>query len=310
MEDIVRSKFIGGLLGTAAGDSLGMGLEGWYMVGYEKVKAIADGKGILTYTDDTHMMIGVAESLIERGGFDGEHMAHTFVRNYYQEPYRGYGPGPPYVFSLIKSGVAWDRASPEVYPGGSFGNGSAMRAAPIGLLYYDDLEKAREVSYLQSQITHAHELGKEGCALQACAVALAVGESPPGPFDPLVFLSHLHGFTKSDIYKERLESMSRLLGKEADRVRVIGELGNGIEAFNSVPAAIFSFISHPTSFEDAVIYAISLGGDTDTIGAMCGAIAGAYHGVGAIPSGWMERLENRQYIEGLGERLWEMKRGE
>ena len=86
-------------------------------------------------------------------------------------------------------------------------------------------------------------------------------------------------------------------------------LGNGIEAFNSVPAAIYSFLTHAASFEEAVVYAISLGGDTDTIGAMCGAISGAYLGVDAIPERWRAKLENREYLEGLAEGLWRLKTG-
>jgi len=97
--------------------------------------------------------------------------------------------------------------------------------------------------------------------------------------------------------------MSRLLN-EPDRAKVVAELGNGIEAFNSVPTAIHSFLSQPQSFARAVLHAISLGGDTDTIGAMTGAISGAYLGFDLIPSGWRDRLENRLYIEELAERLW------
>jgi poly(ADP-ribose) glycohydrolase ARH3 len=74
-----------------------------------------------------------------------------------------------------------------------------------------------------------------------------------------------------------------------------------------VPTAIYSFLSHPSSFEEAVIYAISLAGDTDTIGAMTGAISGAYLGIEAIPSKWQERLENREYITELANRLWRIK---
>lgn len=81
------------------------------------------------------------------------------------------------------------------------------------------------------------------------------------------------------------------------------ELGNGIEAFNSVPTAIFSFIAH-TTFEASLIHAVSLGGDTDTIAAMCGAIAGAKYGLEGIPERWLIKLENREYIEKLAKDLF------
>ncbi|MBC7106025.1 MAG: ADP-ribosylglycohydrolase family protein [Firmicutes bacterium] len=73
----------------------------------------------------------MAESLVACRGFDGRHMAETFVRNFEREPWRGYGPGPPRIFRRIKHGVPWDRAAEDIYPGGSFGNGAAMRVAPV-----------------------------------------------------------------------------------------------------------------------------------------------------------------------------------
>ncbi|MDH5781336.1 MAG: ADP-ribosylglycohydrolase family protein, partial [Dehalococcoidia bacterium] len=81
--------------------------------------------------------------------------------------------------------------------------------------------------------------------------------------------------------------------------------GNGIEALNSVPTAIYCFLKQPKSYKDSVIYAISLGGDTDTIASMAGAISGAYLGVEAIPQEWRLKLENKAYIEDLAEKLWQ-----
>ena len=111
------------------------------------------------------MMIGVAESLVRVGGFDGEDMTKTFIQNYELEPFRGYGPGPPRIFRLIREGVPWDEAALSLYPGGSYGNGSAMRVAPVGVLYYYNPDILRDVAGQSSHITHAHPLGKEGAAL-------------------------------------------------------------------------------------------------------------------------------------------------
>ena len=306
-EEVLKSKFLGSLVGTAVGDAVGAGFEGWPMVEPEAVEAVADRRDVLTYTDDTHMMIGLAESLIENRGFDGEHMAHTFMRNYEREPWRGYGPGPPRIFRLVRAGETWDRAAETLYRGGSYGNGSAMRIAPVGVLYHDDLAGLREVAHKSSQITHSHELGKGGAALQACAVALAVNLEPTTAFDARQFLAReflarLDGFVDHETYRQKLAKVAALLD-EADRANVAAELGNGIEAFNSVPTAIHSFLSHPRSFEEAVLFAVSLGGDTDTIAAMTGAISGAYLGVGSIPERWRMKLENRLYIEELAEKL-------
>lgn len=304
--DTLCNKFLGSVLGTAVGDSVGAGFEGLHGFTEDQVHAVAERRKVLRYTDDTHMMIGVAESLITQVGFDGEHMADRFIYNYNWEPFRGYGPGPPRIFAAIQEGEPWDKASEKLYPGGSYGNGAAMRIAPVGFFYYDDPQKLRDVAYQSSHITHAHVLGKEGAALQAYAVSQAISIDPTFSFDRDVFLRKLRDFVENDTYKEKLQTMEDLWD-ETDKIKVAAELGNGIEAFNSVPAAIFSFLTHPNSFEEAVVYAISLGGDTDTIGAMAGAISGAYLGMDSIPTEWLAKLENRLYIEPLATELWQIK---
>jgi poly(ADP-ribose) glycohydrolase ARH3 len=292
------------LVGNAVGDALGSSFEGSRALKELKIEENFSSR----WTDDTHMMIGVAESLIENNGFNGNHMAQVFIKNYEQEPWRGYAYGPPQVFEWIKSGVAWDQAAKRLFDGaGSYGNGAAMRVAPVGVLYYDDLERLRSVAYSQSQITHAHELGKEGAALQAYAIALAVKADPSSELEPSVFLRKLKDFTINEVYRRKLETAEKLLG-EKDKLRIIRELGNGIEAHNSVPTAIYSFLHSPQSFEKSLLYAVSLGGDTDTIGAMTSAISGAYSGIEVIPERWKARLEGRAYIEELAEKLWQIKR--
>ncbi len=306
IKQVLKSKFLGALIGTGVGDALGAPFEGWSRVKLEKIEEVAERRAVLTYTDDTHMMIGVAESLIRTRGFDGENMAQTFVKNYELEPFRGYGPGPPRIFRLIRAGKAWDKAAQELYHGGSYGNGSAMRVAPIGVFYYDNPEILREVAHKSSQITHTHTLGKEGAAVQAYAIGLATNLEPPLAVDQDDFLAKLINYTQDRVYKEKLNRIKGLL-VEPDKARVTIELGNGIEAFNSVPTAIYSFLAQPDSFTQAVLYAISLGGDTDTIGAMTGAISGAYRGIESIPNSWKGKLENGFYIEELAERLWSLK---
>jgi len=291
-------------VGAAIGDGLGAWREGRGIARKGEIESLTEKLKSLIYTDDTHMTIGVAESLIKSQGFNGEHMAQTFLRNYESEPWRGYGPGPPRIFRMIRSGEPWDSVAGKIYKGGSFGNGSAMRVAPVGLLYSDNPEKLREIAYKSSSITHSHELGKEGAALQAYAVALALNTPSGEDIEREAFLLKLQNFAQNQLYKEKIASIKELLG-EQDRAKVIAVLGNGIEAPRSVPTAIYCFLLQPKSYKNTVTYAISLGGDTDTIASMAGAISGAYLGIEAIPQEWRAKLENRDYIEGLAEKLWQ-----
>jgi poly(ADP-ribose) glycohydrolase ARH3 len=298
---MLRSKFVGCLVGSAVGDALGSPFEG-SRVSEAKIERFSG-----RWTDDTHMMIGVAQSMITNKGFDGSHMAQIFIKNYDLEPWRGYASGPPRVFRWIESGVAWNEAAKRLFGGaGSYGNGAAMRVAPVGVFYHDDLEQLRSVAYGQSRITHVHELGMEGAAIQAYAVALAVNADPASNLDSYAFLKKLKDFAHNGLYKQKLEMALELMG-ETNKRRVARELGNGVEAYNSVPTAIYCFLRNQGSFEDSVLYALSLGGDTDTIGAMTGAISGAYRGDQAIPGRWRSRLEKGNYIEELAEKLWLIK---
>ena len=148
-------------------------------------------------------------------------------------------------------------------------------------------------------------MGKEGAALQACAVALALNTPSEEDIDREDFLLKLQNFIQNQLYKEKVAQIRELLG-EQDKARVVAMLGNGIEAPRSVPTAIYCFLKQPKSYKDTVTYAISLGGDTDTIAAMAGAISGAYLGIEAIPQEWRVKLENRDYIEALAEKLWQI----
>ena len=296
------SKFKGCIIGLAVGDALGASFEGIWRNELKIENFHFDGR----WTDDTHMMIGVAESLIANKGFNGEHMAWTFIKNWEKEPWRGYGPGPPRVFRMIKSGVAWNEAAKQLYGGmGSYGNGAAMRVAPVGLFYYDDKDRLREIAYRSAEITHTHVLGKEGAAIQAYAVALAV-QTERNNLNPEEFLGKIVNFTENSVYRKKLEK-ARFLLKKDNKKEVIKMLGNTVEAFNSVPTAIYCFAKNHQSYAKAVLYAVSLGGDTDTLGAMTGAIAGAYHGIENIPNIWIKKLENQEYINMLAKELWKVK---
>ncbi|WP_177193643.1 ADP-ribosylglycohydrolase family protein [Thermodesulforhabdus norvegica] len=295
-------KFTGCLLGLALGDALGAPFEGRYTVRGGEIEKIASSLELLRYTDDTHMAIGVAESLIACRGLDGEHMAKTFVRNFRKEPWRGYGPGPPEVFRRIESGIPWYSAAEEVFPGGSYGNGAAMRIAPVGLFYHRNPEKIREAAYLCSRITHTHPLAKDGAVVIAAAVAFAVVYGSEGRRSDL--LDYLSAFSLPEVYRSKLGKIPEL-ALRGDRREVVRELGNGVEAFNSVPTAVYCFLTGD-SFEKTVTGAISLGGDCDTIAAMAGAIAGAWWGIEAIPSRWLEKLENAEYIKSLARKIYKL----
>lgn len=209
--------------------------------------------------------------------------------------------------------MAWDEIGEKLFGGqGSFGNGAAMRVAPVGILFHDNLPRLRRVAEAQAAITHTHPIGKQSAVLQAAAVAAALRfDIENEDFDSLAFV---------DSVTDTVGGLEQWLGEGYKDLRTLlrlhplpGEvaetLGNGIEAQLSVPTALYAFAAHYDSFAQAVLYAVRLGGDTDTIGAMTGAIAGAFHGASAIPPNWLAALENgpqgKNYLSGLADQLFD-----
>jgi poly(ADP-ribose) glycohydrolase ARH3 len=305
----VQDRFKGTLLGVACGDALGMPVEGWLYdrirLFYGRVGGMMDGRlPAGSWTDDTQMTMAVAESLIEEGGVKKESLIRHFLENY--ESKRGYGYGTKMVLSSLRRGMKLEDVASSLFVGGSFGNGAAMRIAPVALFYFDEYKRLREASFTTSSITHTHPLGMEGAALLAFAIAEAL-KSEPQQIQPLSFIQHLLGLCKEEAIWERLSLARELLQKDAKEEEVIEKLGCGVFAQDSVPTAIFCFLKFAHNLKEAILYAVNLGGDADTIASMCGALCGALHGAEVIPEEWLRKLERKRYIEDVAERLFNAK---
>ena len=300
----LKDRFEGCLFGLAVGDALGGKFEAQSA---DAIRArfpsaerlIGHPQEEIWYTDDTQMMIGVCEALIERGEIVEDSLRRAFVANYL--PSRGYGRGARAVLEAMEDGRDYREVAERHFPGGSFGNGAAMRVAPVGLLFRDDPRRLWAQAQLSSLPTHRHPLGIEGAQLLALGVALCSGMEH---FDRVAFFDTLLRSCTSSEYREKLEKAARVQTSDD-----LAELGNRIEALHSVPTAIASFALTPESFEQAISNVIFLGGDTDTLAAMTGALSGAYVGVGRLPRHLVGLLESspkgRAYIRQIAGQLIE-----
>jgi poly(ADP-ribose) glycohydrolase ARH3 len=287
----LERKFSGCMLSAALGDALGAG----YGSGAE-----------LRYTDDAAMMIALAEHLLENyGEVDPLKLAWKFLEAYEAEPWRGYGPGPPRIFKMIRRGEGPLELDKRLYPGGSLGNGAAMRIAPIGLLYHDDVVKLMEAVRASCKPTHNHPLAIEGALLEAYSVAIAVRLDPSEDADPKDFTEQLIQLPVSEIYQLKLKLIPRLIDSGADRMSIVRSLGNMVEAHNSVPTAIYCYLAEQDPAR-VIRRAIGLGGDRDTIACMAAAIAGAHRGIESLPESLLSRLENSSRIRLLAQNLYQL----
>lgn len=289
----VQERFVGSLLGVALADALGAPYEGGV---FERItwSTVTAFRSRLAWTDDTEMTLGLAESLIENRGLDSDNLARHWARC--MNASRGYGPGTRALLERIRKGADWRSVNRSAYPEGSMGNGAAMRAAPLGLLYHRDPEQLRRNTERASVITHAHPLAVEGAQLIARAVALALRSE--------VRIEDLRPVCALEEYRRRLDLAERFLRGEPSLQEVREGLGHHAEAHRSAVTAIYAFLRFPRDFAAMMEYIVSLGGDVDTLGAMAGGIFGACNGVRALPEDLLERLEERDRIEALARGLY------
>ncbi|XP_066540135.1 ADP-ribosylhydrolase ARH3 isoform X2 [Hoplias malabaricus] len=335
------SRFRGALVGAVLGDCVGGEFEGAEDVPLDRVlqhlTGLEDdtrGDGILQYSDDTAMMHCVAHSLLTRAGFDEQDMARRFAKEYSLSPGRGYGSGVIQVLQKLASPQLSDVFQParaQFGGRGSFGNGGAMRAAPFALAFRNTAD-VRQYTKLGAMITHSCSLGYNGAVLQALAVHFSLQGTLALPHEFInKLISEMEEVEKDETaqrdakalnlsefpYCTRLHRIKELMQRSSVSIEeVILELGNGIAALQSVPTAIFCVLhclepqeglpERYGGLERTIAYSLALGGDTDTIACMAGAIAGAHYGIEAIPQSWQKSCEAVEEAEKLAERLHKM----
>ena len=298
----IKSKILGAILGSAIGDAIGE--MAFLYPEKERLLEEVNRAPEICYTDDTAMAIGLTESIIKEGGIDQNLLGETFRNNFLREPWRGYASGPPTIFSQVqKLGITYPEAARNLFGGlGSFGNGAAMRIVPVGVFYHN-AQDLYEQAALSAEVTHAHPIGVDGAAVQARAVAHAVELDPRETFPTTNFLQDLLDFSRTLGIETKMRLVTDLIANHTRPGVAAEKIGRSVAVHESMPFAIYAFLRHPASFEACLFCAILHGGDRDTLGAMTGAVSGAYLGIQTIPKSWREKLENRDYIERLALKL-------
>jgi poly(ADP-ribose) glycohydrolase ARH3 len=286
------------LLGLAIGDALGAPFEGRGRVDEAELDAWVVAGTPLRWTDDTHMAIGLARSLLANdGSVDLQHLGDTFAAGYGAEPWRGYGAGPPQIFAMASRGVPYQRAAASLFGGqGSFGNGAAMRATPAALAAKGDLDRTVDLAARQAQVTHTHPEAVDGAVAIAAATALLAHADPSRP--PVDTLAELPSLMRT---RTLTQAISGAITGAVDGapLRAAQRAGNGVAARESVPAALAAFLTVPDDVVATVRTAVCLGGDTDTIAAMAASLAAAHLGPSALADELLGRLEAASELDEL-----------
>jgi len=305
-------RLVGCLLGQALGDALGFVVEAeapevaqryvgdWLLAGRagERGRArFAFGQ----YSDDTQLARALLLSVRDARGWSPSAFAGRVAELFRERRDVGAGTGTRAAATRLLAGASWQESgTPAPYAG----NGSAMRVAPLGVLMGHDTQRLRAAASQQSRITHLDPRCTAGSIAVAGAVALALA---PGELDARAFLATLAGWVAG----EDASVAAAVLGVSAwldlppeaaaRRLRAARldpthqDAWQGISALvtPSVAWSLYAFLRSPDDYWSAVCTAIAVGGDTDTMAAITGAIAGARLGLPALPEQLVARLNDR-----------------
>lgn len=277
------------LLGLAIGDAFG---ETMFVEPREAARRAA--KRLISqqrpwrWTDDTAMALSIVEVLARHETVDPDALAAAFVRRWEREPGRGYGQGAFDLLTRVSRGADWRTEVQRLFKGqGSYGNGAAMRAAPIGAYFAGDLDRVRAEALRSAEPTHAHPDGAAGAVAVAVAAALAASG-----VDRTRLLGEVMRFTPPGHTLNRLRKAA-----DCDLAADPGEVGEGLgtgldlAAHDTVPFCLWVAARHLDSYEDAIWTATSQYGDRDTNGAIVGGIVVLATGEDQIPFLWRAATE-------------------
>ena len=241
------------------------------------------------FTDDSQMAFDLGWHLVRNRCIAQQELVRAFAKSCRWS--RGYGPSTVAVLNQIKRGKPWTVASTHKYRDGSFGNGAAMRIAPLAVFMHRRLELAEVQDWVRqaSEVTHPNQLAIDGAnAIASCIVSALDGIDPEENVRSVVSVVQSKELRcKLDLVREWILSGDGPSPREAKQV-----IGSGAAATASCPVAIYIGLKLAREPLTSVLTAAKVGGgDTDTIGAMGGAIWGAYNGYKAIPGSLTRRTE-------------------
>lgn len=278
------------LAGLSLGDALGERFFGPPAAVHARIAARELRPPPWRYTDDTEMAISLVETLAARGEVNGDELAARFARRY--DPERGYGSAAHQLLQDLRAGLSWRSLAPALFAGrGSYGNGAAMRVAPLGAYFADaPLERVVEQAARSAEVTHAHPEGIAGAIAVAVAAALAWQQAGAGSLDGARLLQDVVARTPPG---ETQGGIARALSLSAECApeEAARQLGSGqkVSAQDTVPFALWCAARHLGAFEETFWSTVRGLGDRDTTCAIaCGVAALA---APSLPDGWLASRE-------------------
>ena len=295
---MIEDKYKGMFIGLAIGDTLGMPLEFKQRGSFEPIQALQAGGPFdlpLGYwTDDTSMALCLADSILDKKGYDSYDVMDRYA-NWLDNGYRSSTGVCFDIGNQVSSAISSYKTSPEVASNElrteSAGNGCIMRLAPVvvaSIAADNGLEVTMQLAAISGRETHYSVLAEEATAL---------------------FAGLLFNAVKANT-KDRVLQFDVSTKPSAQLLTVIQNASHKTESqlkptgfvVDTLEVAVWAFMT-TDNFKDGALKAVNLGGDSDTIGAVYGQLAGAYYGLSGIPQDWLDQLHDYNEMEQLAIQL-------
>jgi ADP-ribosylglycohydrolase len=286
MEERVKKALIS-LKGTSIGDALGESFFGSTGTVLNRIEKRILPSATCSYTDDTQMAISIVECLIQYGCIKQDRLAELFAGR--MEYKRGYGMNTRIILEEIRRGGDWRHLSRFSFKGkGSFGNGAAMRAAPLGAYFYKNKDKVIENAVLSAEVTHSHREGIAGAVAVALAACFTANLKKGKNYRYQDLFEYILDNLKDSRVKNGIER-ARDLG-DINSFQAAGLLGSGqyVSARDTVPYVIWCASKYLLDFEEAFWATVNGLGDRDTT---CAMVCGITALKSTIPEKWLKIVE-------------------
>jgi ADP-ribosyl-[dinitrogen reductase] hydrolase len=303
MARIDPDKAVGALVGLAVGDALGAPVEGVSADDLGGKHTEMTGGGLYGLrpgqgTGDTDMALRLATSLVEHGAYDADRVLASYVGWYRDDP-PGMSDHLRAVLSSVDGGADAYRATSAVHfdtsaaTSATGGNGALMRATPIGVAFAGREDALRDATLADAALTHFDPLAGKVALLHNQVVSWVLTGGTELAFSQLKDPEWLDDRIEDVV----IPATSGVLGYAVALSRE--EPGSALASIAIALAAFFN----ADDFEGGLVWAVNLGGDTDTNAAVTGALLGARLGAAAIPARWLDVLERRDELEAVGRQL-------
>ncbi|MBF1072650.1 ADP-ribosylglycohydrolase family protein [uncultured Solobacterium sp.] len=304
-----NNQYLGAIIGHAVGDAMGFPTEFSKREELlknpviEMIDSTDIGQPAGSWSDDTAMEIATIDSFIQKKYFDYKDIMDKWVKWISKSEYTPTGVAFDIGRTCLKAIKKYCNGTAPLQCGSTSinenGNGSLMRILPVALYAYskklDDIS-IHKLTNEVSSLTHAHEVSRLGCYIYVqFIICLLKGNTKQEAYKHIQYLDYsAYDMHSLKLYKRILDEQIEV--QRLDQIKSTGYIVDTLES------AMWIFMN-AEHYKEAIIASTNIGGDTDTIGAIVGSMAGIYYGFDSIPSNWLEKLQRKDYLIELVDRF-------